>query len=409
MHRVVVTGFGAISALGLSAEETWQNLVEGRSGVGPITFFDTSDFSIKIAAEIKDFDPATVLDPREVRRQDRFEWLGNAAAQAALVHGGLEITEENSTRIGVIISSGVGGIDTLFEQSKTLLEEGPRRLSPFAIPRIMTNGAAGTVSIAHGLRGTSFSVGSACASASDGIGIAAILLRAGMADTFLVGGAEAAITPLSVGAFLRIGAYTPRDDHTPSPFSAERDGLVMGECGAVLVLESLEHAKARGAEIWGELVGYGSSADAFHITAPTEDGSGSALAIRQALESAQMNPDEIDYINAHGTGTPLNDVSETKAIKLAMGRRAYDIPVSSTKSMTGHCMGATGALEAVFCLQAIRDGIVPPTINFGTKDPECDLDYVPNEARSHPIRAAASNSFGFGGHNAVVIFKAFDG
>lgn len=408
MRRVVITGFGAISAVGLTAEETWQNIVEGRSGVGPITLFDTTDFPVGLAAEVKGFDPNTVLDHREVRRQDRFEWLANAVAQEALAHSGMAVTEDNCDRIGVAMSSGIGGLETLTDQARTLFEEGARRLSPFAIPRIMTNGGAGTVSILHGLRGPSFSVGSACASASDGIGFAAMLIRNGVADAMLAGGSEAGITPLGIGAFARIGAYTQREDHTPAPFSADRDGLVMGECAAALMLESLEHAEARGAEIYGELIGYGASADAFHITAPTEDGSGSALAIRRALESARLAPEDIDYINAHGTGTPLNDVSETRAIKLAFGEHAYDIPISSTKSMTGHCMGATGALEAVFCLQAIRDSIVPPTINYSGPDPECDLDYVPNEARRMPIRIAASNSFGFGGHNAVLIFKAFE-
>ncbi len=407
MQRVVVTGLGAVTPLGHTAEESWQAAVRGQSGVGPITLFDVTDFPVSVAAEVKGFDPETVLDRREVRRQDRFEWLANAAANEALAHSGLEITEENSTRIGVVVSSGVGGLETIVDQVTVLITEGPRRLSPFAIPRIMTNGASSTISIAHGIRGPALCVTSACASATDGIGIAMQLIRTGMADAIVSGGAEAGITAFGVGGFVRIGAYTSRTTCTPSPFSANRDGLVMGEGAAVLVLESLSFARSRGAEIIAELVGYGVSADAYHITAPTEDGSGSAIAIRQAMEDAHVTPEDIGYINAHGTGTPLNDAAETAALKLALGHTAYRIPVSSTKSMTGHMMGATGALEAMFCVQAIRDSVVPPTINYSERDPSCDLDYVPNQARETAVSVAMSNSFGFGGHNSVLIFKAF--
>jgi 3-oxoacyl-[acyl-carrier-protein] synthase II len=408
MHRVVVTGIGAIGPIGHNAEDTWQNVIAGKSGVGPITLFDTTDFTVHIAAEIKDFDPGDFLDRREVRRQDRFEWIANIAANEAIADSGLEVTDENSHRIGVAISSGVGGIETFIDQVITLHEEGPRRISPFAIPRLMTNGGSGTVSIAHGMRGPSFCVTSACASSSDGIGIAAHLLRAGIADVFVTGGSEAGITPLGIAAFDRIGAYTSRTDNTPAPFSADRDGLVMGEGAAVLILETLAHAQARGANILAELIGYGSSADAYHITAPTEDGSGSAAAIQMAIKDAGIDPSDLDYINAHGTGTELNDSAETKAVKLALGEAAYNVPMSSTKSMTGHMMGSTGALEAMFCIQAIRDNVVPPTINFGAVDPECDLDYIPNEAREIPVEIAMSNSFGFGGHNAVLIFKSHE-
>ena len=407
MNRVVVTGLGVVSPVGLSAEETWKAIVEGQTGVAPVTRFDASDRPYKVAAEVKNFDPSTVLDRRTVRRQDRFEWMANVAAIEALQHSGLTITEENSRRIGVIISSGVGGLDTIIEQVLVHNEYGPRRLSPFAIPRIMSNGAAGTISIAHGIHGPAFAVVSACASASDGIGMALQLLRAGVVDTILAGGSEAGISDFGLGCFYRIGAYTSRTENTPSPFSADRDGLVMGEGAAILVLETLEHARARGAEILAELVGYGSSSDAYHITAPIEDGHGSALAIRRALEDAQLTPEDIDYINAHGTGTPLNDAAETQAVKSSLGERAYKIPISSTKSMTGHMMGATAALEAVFCVQAIRDNIAPPTINYHEVDEACDLDYVPNEARELPIRVAMSNAFGFGGHNSVLIFREF--
>ncbi len=408
MHRVVITGYGVISPLGLSAQSTWDALIKGESGVGPITLFDTANFSIQVAAEVKGFDPTTILDPREVRRQDRFEWLAHSAAIEALQHSGLEVTDENSHRIGVVISSAIGGLNSMIEQVTILNQQGARRLSPFGIPQIMSNGAAGAVSIAHQLRGPAFSVASACASASDGIGLAAQLVRAGVVDVMLAGGSEAAITPLGIGAFERIGAVSRRTSQTPSPFSANRDGLVMGEGSAILVLETLEHARARRANILAELAGYGASSDAFHITAPPENGAGGAAAMQRALDDAHLTADEIDYINAHGTGTILNDAAETQAIKTVLGKRAYRVPVSSTKSMTGHMMGATGALEAVFCVQAILNSVVPPTINYEEPDAICDLDYVPNQAREMPIRVAMSNAFGFGGHNSVLIFKAFE-
>jgi 3-oxoacyl-[acyl-carrier-protein] synthase II len=407
MRRVVVTGYGMLSPLGLTAHDTWEAIKEGRSGLGPITLFDATDFAVKCAAEVKGFDPKTVLDHREVRRQDRFEWFASAAAAEAIQHSGLRITDQNSTSIGVAISSGIGGVATLEEQIGTLDQHGPRSLSPFGIPKIMSNGGAGVVSITHKLRGPSFSVGSACASGADGIGMAATLIRAGVIDVMLAGGSEAPVTRMGVGAFDRIGAASHRTSGAPSPFSVNRDGLVVGEGAAVTVLESLEHARARNAEIYGELIGYGSSADAHHITAPTEDGSGSAQAILRAMQDAQVSPESIDYINAHGTGTALNDEAETKAVKLALGPQAYQIPISSTKSMTGHMMAATGALEAVFCILAIQEGVIPPTINYAGSDPACDLDYVPNEARSVRIETAMSNSFGFGGHNTVLIFRKF--
>jgi len=409
MNRVVVTGFGAISPLGLNAEESWQGAVAGKTGVATITQFDVTDFPVQLGAEVKNFEPEQFLDRKDARRMDRFEQLGAIAANEALHHSGLEITDENNYRIGSIISSGVGGIQTLTEQTLVVTNEGARKLSPFGIPRIMANGAAGMVSIAHGIRGPAFSVSSACASASDGIGVALQLLRAGIIDAALAGGSEAALTSLSVGSFHRIGAYTTRADHTPSPFSADRDGLVMGEGAAVLVLETLDFARGRGATIYAEVAGYGASADAFHITAPTEDGAGSASAITLALNDARINPEDIDYINAHGTGTPLNDASETLAIKRAFGEHAYNIPISSTKSMTGHMMGATAALEAVFCLSAIRDCVAPPTINYTEPDELCDLDYIPNESREFLIRSVASNAFGFGGHNSVLVFRKFEG
>lgn len=409
MQRIVVTGYGALSPLGLNAADTWQGIVAGKSGVGPITLFDISDFPVKFAAEVKNFDPKTVLDHKEVRRQDRFELLGYAAAVEAIQHSGIDLKSSRNERVGVAMSSGAGGLGTMDEQFGTLHANGPRTISPFGIPRIMSNGAAGLISILNGLRGPSFSTASACASGADGIGMSMMLLRAGAVDVMIAGGTEAPVTALAVGAFDRIGAVSHRESGAPSPFSANRDGLIVGEGAAAVVLETLDYAKQRGATIYGEIIGYGASADAFHITAPTEDGSGSAHAIRRALDDAKLNPEQIDYVNAHGTGTTLNDEAETRAIKLALGQHAYKIPVSSTKSMTGHMMGATGALEAVFCIRAIADKVVPPTINYTEKDAECDLDYVPNQARQMSVTIAMSNSFGFGGHNSVLIFKKFEG
>jgi 3-oxoacyl-[acyl-carrier-protein] synthase II len=408
--RVVVTGMGAISPLGLNLQETWTNLVAGVSGVGPITLFDPSELLVKIACEVKGFEPTDYIEYRQARRRDRFAQFATVATQQALAQSGLEITPENAGRVGVIISSATGGITTFEEAVLTIFEEGPRRMSPFVIPMFMANGAAGIVAIDIGAKGPSFSVASACASSADGIGQAWMHLRAGMIDAAVTGGAEATITSLGIGAFDRLGALSRQNDdfsNTPAPFDQSRDGLVMGEGCGILVLESLEHAQARGAEILAEMVGYSSTADAFHITAPAEGGEGGAAAMVGAMNMAGFNPDDVDYINAHGTGTQLNDVAETKAIKVAMGERAFDVPVSSTKSMTGHMMGATGALEAIFCVQSIRENIIPPTIHLHNPDPECDLDYVPNEARRQQVNATLSNAFGFGGHNAVLAFQAF--
>ncbi|MBN1120981.1 MAG: beta-ketoacyl-ACP synthase II [Anaerolineae bacterium] len=405
--RVVVTGYGTMSPLGKTAKQSWENLIRSKSGVGPITLFDTSNCPVQYAAEVKDFDPTAYVEHREARRYDRHQLLALAAATEAMEHSGLEITEGNRQRIGVVISSGVGGLDTLYDQAVVLKQQGPRRMSPFGIPRIMTNGSAALVSIRYGMTGPSFCVTSACASANDGIGIAMRQLRAGVSDAIVAGGTEAGINEYGICSFDRIGTYSHREDHTPSPFSADRDGLVMGEGAGILVLETEEHAKARGAEIYGEIAGYGATADANHITAPCEDGAGSGMAIQLALEDARIDPTEIDYVNAHGTGTQLNDAAETRAIKRVFGDHAYQMPVSSTKSMTGHILGATGALEAIFCLQAIKNNIAPPTINYSSPDPECDLDYVPNEARETSISTTISNAFGFGGHNAVLIIKDY--
>ncbi|MGC1376554.1 MAG: beta-ketoacyl-ACP synthase II, partial [Anaerolineales bacterium] len=403
MERIVITGMGTVNPLGLNVAETWKNVVNGVSGVAPITLFNTAGWNVHIACEVKNFDPAKFMDPKEARRRDRFEQFGVAAAREALASSGLEVTEENAGRIGVVVSSAIGGLKSVQDAIYTLKDEGARRVSPFLIPMLMPNGASGMIGIEFGLQGPSFSVASACASGADGIGMAWLMLRAGMADVVLAGAAESVVCETGVGAFDRIGAMSRRNadySMTPQPFDKNRDGLVMGEGSAVLVLERESYAKARGANILGELAGYGATADAFHVTAPSQDGSGGAKAIRAALAAAGANPDEVGYINAHGTGTQLNDASETKAVKVAFGNDlAYKTPISSTKSMTGHMMGATGALEAIFCVQAIRDGVLPPTIHYQTPDPDCDLDYIPNQAREKKIKVAISNAFGFGGHN----------
>jgi 3-oxoacyl-[acyl-carrier-protein] synthase II len=408
--RIVITGMGTVNPLGLSVQETWGNLIAGVSGVGPITLFDSSPMQVHIAAEVKGFKPENFMDAKEARRRDRFEQFTVAAAREALTHSGLQITDSNAGRIGVIISSAIGGLHSLQDAILTNYNEGPRRVSPFLIPMLMANGGAGMTAIEFGIKGPSFSVASACASGSDGIGTALMMLRTGMIDAALTGASEATITSTGVAAFDRVGAMSRRNDDysmTPQPFDKNRDGLVMGEGAAVLVLEREADAKARGATIFAELAGYGSTADAFHVTAPHEQGEGGASAIRMALSSAKSNIDEVGYINAHGTGTLLNDQSETRAVKAAFGDQAYKIPISSTKSMTGHMMGATGALEAIFCVQALREGILPPTIHYQTPDPECDLDYIPNVAREASISLAISNAFGFGGHNAVLAFRKY--
>jgi beta-ketoacyl-acyl-carrier-protein synthase II len=410
MERVVITGMGTVNPLGLTVEESWKNAVNGVSGVGPITLFDSASLNVHFASEVKGFDPDRYMDPKEARRRDRFEQLGVAAAKEALENSCLEITEANSDRIGVLVSSAIGGLKSLQDAVITNHKEGPRRVSPFLIPMLMPNGAAGMIAIDYQIKGPCFSVASACASGADGIGTALLMLKAGMIDAALAGGAETTICPVGVAAFDRVGAMSRRNhDYSmiPKPFDKDRDGLVMGEGGAVLVLETESHAKARGANILAELAGYGATADAFHVTAPHENGAGGAAAMRMALASARATVDEVGYINAHGTGTPLNDQAETRAIKAAFDEKAYEIPISSTKSMTGHMMGATGALEAIFCVQAVREGILPPTIHYETPDPECDLDYIPNEAREKKVDLALTNAFGFGGHNAVLAIRKY--
>lgn len=409
-HRIVVTGMGALTPLGSTVESSWEALVNGVSGAGPITLFDASELLVQIACEVKGFDPEDHMDAREARRRDRFEQLASAAAQQAMQQAGLVVTDANRHRIGVVVSSAVGGLGSMEEGILTIEHKGSRRVSPFTIPMFMPNGASGMIAIDIGAQGPSFSLASACATGADSIGQAALLIRSGAVDAVIAGASEATITNIGVSSFDRLGALTRRNDEAqtrPAPFDAQRDGFVMGEGVAILVLESLEHAQQRGADPLGELVGYGASSDSYHVTAPSEDGEGGAAAIRLALKDAGLNPDQVDYVNAHGTGTVLNDVAETRAIKSAFGEQAYNTAISSTKSMTGHMMGATGALEAIICLKAIETNTAPPTINLLEPDPECDLDFVPNAARELPIETAITNAFGFGGHNAVLAFQAF--
>jgi len=401
MERVVVTGMGAITPLGLSAEESWQNARAGHSGVGPITLFDEQ--TDLVAAEAHNFDAEALLGRKAARRMDRFEQMANVAANEAIEQSGLTRDGSNPERIGLSISCAFGGLQSMIEAITAINEEGPERVSPLGLPKFMTTSP--TISITHDLRGPSFSAASACATGADGIGIAYQMIRGGVVDAMVAGGADAPITSLGLAAFDRMFAYSHRLTGTPSPFSAERDGIIAGEGAGVLVLESLTHAQARGASILAELAGYGATTDAYHVVAPREDGIESARAIRLALDDAGIEPDCVDTINAHGTGTTLNDAAETAAIKLAFGSQATHVPISSTKSMTGHMMGASGAVEAIFCILAIRDNAIPPTINYQTPDPACDLDYVPNEGRQVPVKVAMSNAFGFGGHNSVLVFR----
>ncbi len=409
-ERIVITGMGTINPLGLTVQQSWENVLNGVSGVAPITLFDSSSLLVHIACEVKDFRPEEHMDPKEARRRDRFEQFAAAAARQAIQQSGVQFTEQNSGRVGVLISSAIGGLNACFDIFGAMTQFGPRRISPFAIPMLMSNGAASMVSIDFGLHGPSFSIASACASGADAIGMAWMFLRLGLIDIAIAGASDATVTAPGVATFDRLGALSRRTENinsTPQPFDLHRDGLVMGEGAAIMVMERESHARRRRAEILAELAGHASTSDAFHITAPAEDGAGGSQAIRQALANAEANPDEVGYINAHGTGTELNDLSETYAIKSAFGDLAYRIPVSSTKSMTGHMMGATGALEAIFCVNAVRDGCLPPTLNYHTPDPRCDLDYIPNQSREKKISLAISNAFGFGGHNAVVVIRAF--
>jgi 3-oxoacyl-[acyl-carrier-protein] synthase II len=411
MTRVVITGMGAITPLGNDVETFWRNVVAGRSGVGPITLFDASAMKTRIAAEVKGFDPEAWFGRKEARRMDRYAQFALAATQQALQDARLDPAHVDRERVGVILGTGIGGIGALVQGVETLMTRGPDRISPFMVPMMLADTAPGLIAIAYGFRGPNMAVVTACASGTNAIGEAMHLIRRGDADVVIAGGAEAAILPVAVAAFNVMGAISTRNEEperASRPFDRTRDGFVMGEGAGILILERLEHARVRGARIYAEVVGYGTSADAYHITAPLENGEGAALAMRRALADAGLSPRDIDYINAHGTSTPLNDKSETQAIKAVFGEAAYDVPISSTKSMIGHLLGAAGAVEAIVCIRAITDGVIPPTINYEHPDPECDLDYVPNVARRKPVRTAMSNSFGFGGHNACVIFRRYE-
>ncbi len=410
-RRVVVTGVGLVSAVGLDTESTWQALLAGRSGVERISYFDTSKFPCKIAAEVKGFDPLDYVDRKNARKMDQFITLAIAASRQALSHSNLEITPSNAGRIGTYIASGIGGFGTIEREHERFLNQGPRRISPFFIPSSIINLAAGQVSILFGAKGPNSAAATACSASSHALGDSVKLIQRGAADAMIAGGAEAAITPMGVGGFAAMKALSTRNDepHKASrPFDAQRDGFVVGEGSGILILEELEHARRRDARILAEVVGYGMSGDAFHMTAPPEDGSGAYRVMANALEDAGIDASEIDYINAHGTSTPPNDRIETIAIKRLLGEKAHRVPVSSTKSMTGHLLGAAGGLEGGITILAIRDQVIPPTINQESPDPECDLDYVPNQQRKAEIRYALSNSFGFGGTNASLVFKRFE-
>ncbi|MCC7355742.1 MAG: beta-ketoacyl-ACP synthase II [Anaerolineae bacterium] len=414
-ERVVVTGMGAITPLGLDVPTTWEALVAGRSGVGRITMFDPSPFKTQIAAEIKGFDANNYMDRREARRLDRFTHFAIAAAKEALADAKLDPSQEEPGQVGVLIGSGIGGIYVILQQVEVMREKGPGRIYPLTVPAMLTDTAAGQIAITYGLRGPNFSVSAACATGGVAVGEAYEIILRGDAQVMLAGGTESAIVPLAVAGFDAIGATSTKRIHEPQkacrPFDKDRDGFVLAEGAGVVVLESLSHAQARGARVYAELAGYGNTADAYHLTAPWEDGSGASETMRIALRKAGISPNEVDYINAHGTSTVLNDKSETAAIKAVFGERAYDIPISGTKSMTGHLVGAAGAVEAIVAVKTIETGIIHPTINYEYPDPECDLDYVPNVARRIPqgVRIALSNSFGFGGHNTCLIFRATNG
>jgi len=411
-NRVVITGMGVISPLGLDVENFWTNLTSGISGVDYITFFDTENYTTRIAAEIKDFNPTDFLEKKEARRMDRFTHFAMAAAGQAIKDADLKLETLNRERIGVILGSGIGGIGTLEEQHNILINRGPDRISPFFITMLIPNMGAGQIAIAYGLRGYNMATVSACASSNNALGDAYSLIKQGYADAMIAGGAEAPITPLAIAGFCSMKAmstYNEEPKKASRPFDLNRDGFIIGEGAAMLVLEKLEHALARGAKIYAEIAGYGCTCDAYHITAPEPDGKGATKAMELALLDAGVLTSDVDYINTHGTSTPLGDKVESVAIKNLFNGSTGHLAVSSTKSMTGHLLGAAGGVEAVICVMTICKKVVPPTINYDHPDPECDLDYVPNKARPVPVKIALNNSFGFGGHNVSLLFREFEG
>lgn len=408
--RAVITGMGVVSPVGNTLEKFWDSLVTGQSGIDFVTRFDVSDMPTKVAAEIKDFEPTDWLDRKESRHMDRFTQLAMAAAKMAMKDSGLDLDQLNKERASCIVGTGVGGVTTLEQQKEVLMAKGPGRISPFFIPMLISNMAAGHISIEFGFQGSSLSVATACASATNAIGEALRLIEHGYADVVVCGGTEAPIVPLAFAGFCAMKAMSTEKENPKEacrPFDARRSGFVMGEGAGILILESLEHAQKREAKIYAELSGYGSTCDAYHITSPAPGGIGAIQSMKVALEGAKVLPEEVDYINAHGTGTNANDAAETAAIKTLFGEAAQKVAISSTKSMTGHLLGAAGAIEAIACALTIKNGVVPPTINYGEPDPDCDLDYVPNEARKKEVKVALSNTFGFGGHNATIVLRKF--
>lgn len=407
-NRVVITGLGALTPNGNSVPEYWDALSCGRSGIDHITYFDTENFPVKIAGELSGFDPSDHLEPKEIRKLDNFSVYGIVTSQEAVNHANISPGSFDPYRVGVIFGSGVGGIQTLEEQHKALMERGPRRVSPQFVPKMIANIAAGQISIRFGFQGPNQTIVSACSSATDAIGMALRLIQAGDADMIITGGTEASITPLTISGFANMKALSTRNDDPQAasrPFDIDRNGFVMGEGAGILVIETEEHAKARGAVILAELAGYGATDDAHHITQPAPGGLGAIRAMRRCIEDAGITPEDVDYINAHGTSTPFNDKTETAAIKEVFGDHASKLKISSTKSMTGHLLGASGGIEAVAAVLAIQNAVIPPTINYTREDPECDLDYVPNTAQKHDVNVVISNTFGFGGHNGVICIR----
>ena len=409
-RRVVVTGMGIICPTGNNVEEAWGNAAAGKTGIGYITRFDTSHLDNHFGGEVKNFDADTLLGRREARRTDRVTQMALYASQQAMADSGLEVTDENRYDIACVVGSGIGGVASIFESIKSFIEKGARSVSPLMVPMMLPDAPSSKISMTYGLRGPNFAISTACATGNNCIGEATEIIRRGQADMALAGSSEAGLIDVAIASFNNMTAISRRNDapeKASRPFDSDRDGFVVAEGAAILVLEELEHAKARGANIYAEIIGYGHTSDAYHVTAPLETGEGAAKAIERALEDAELSANDIDYINAHGTSTPLNDRSETVALKKALGEQAYEIPISSTKSVTGHLMGAAGAVEAVFSIMALRNDFVPPTINLDNQDPECDLNYTPNVGVKHNIKHVMSNSFGFGGHNAVLIFGKY--
>lgn len=407
--RVVITGIGAVTPVGLTAEEAWKNIKEGKSGIGPLTRRDPEKFNVKVAAEVKDFDPTVFIEAKESKKMDRFTQFAVAAAKMALKDANLTINDSNAERIGVWIGSGIGGMDTFEEQHRKFMEKGPKRVSPFFVPMMISDMASGRVSIETGAKGINNCSVTACASGANSIGDAFRAIQYGDVDAMIAGGAEATVTDMALAGFSNMTALSTNTDPTKAsrPFDKNRDGFVIGEGSGIVILEELEHALARGAHIYAELVGYGATGDAHHITTPAPNGEGGQRAMKLAIKDAGISIEEVDYINAHGTSTYYNDLYETQAIKAVFGEHAYKLAVSSTKSMTGHLLGAAGAIEAIFSALAIQEGVIPPTINYETPDEECDLDYVPNAARKQNVSVILSNSLGFGGHNVTLAFKKY--